>query len=103
MTYTKAVAGAFVTAGLLSMAPGSSAQTVLEQAAEHRFQLDFHVNDAALAKMLPAGMGSGHRDARPGEGRQPANDLHRSHGDHRRRRQARARGPPHGSSISPSR
>ena len=33
----------------------ASAQTVIEQAAEHRFQLDFHVNDAALAKMLPAG------------------------------------------------
>src|SRR4051812_76583 len=31
------------------------AQTVVEQAAEHRFQLDFRVNDAALAKMLPAG------------------------------------------------
>src|SRR5262249_54074508 len=30
-------------------------QTLLEQAAEHRFQLDFRVNDAALAKMLPAG------------------------------------------------
>lgn len=34
---------------------GAQAQTLLEQAAEHRFQLDFHVNDAALAKMLPAG------------------------------------------------
>jgi hypothetical protein len=31
------------------------AQTVIEQAAEHRFQLDFRVNDAALAKMLPQG------------------------------------------------
>ena len=28
---------------------------MVEQAAEHRFQLDFRVNDAALAKMLPAG------------------------------------------------
>jgi len=31
------------------------AQTVLEQAVEHRYQLDFHVPDAALQKMLPAG------------------------------------------------
>lgn len=42
------VAGAMATAS-------ASAQTVLEQAAEHRFQLDFRVPDAALAKMLPAG------------------------------------------------
>jgi hypothetical protein len=28
---------------------------VLAQSSEYRFQLDFHVNDAALAKMLPAG------------------------------------------------
>jgi len=35
--------------------PITQAQTVVEQAAEHRFQLDFRVNDAALAKMLPAG------------------------------------------------
>ena len=32
-----------------------TAQTVIEQAAEHRYQIDFRVNDAALAKMLPAG------------------------------------------------
>ena len=31
------------------------AQTLIEQSAEHRFQLDFHVPDAALAKLLPAG------------------------------------------------
>jgi hypothetical protein len=36
-------------------APYANAQTVIEQAAEHRFQLDFHVPDAALQKMLPAG------------------------------------------------
>jgi hypothetical protein len=42
-------------AGLLLASLGASAQTVLEQAAEHRLQLDFHVNDAALAKMLPQG------------------------------------------------
>ena len=28
---------------------------MVEQAIEHRFQLDFRVNDAALQKMLPAG------------------------------------------------
>jgi hypothetical protein len=33
----------------------SAAQTVLQQVAEHRLQLDFRVNDAALAKMLPQG------------------------------------------------
>jgi hypothetical protein len=42
-------------AALLPAIPTASAQTVVEQAAEHRFQLDFRVNDAALAKMLPAG------------------------------------------------
>jgi hypothetical protein len=31
------------------------AQSMVEQAAEYRYQLDFRVNDAALAKMLPAG------------------------------------------------
>lgn len=41
-------------AGLL-LAPAALAQTTLETAAEHRLQLDFRVNDAALAKMLPAG------------------------------------------------
>ena len=44
---------AAVCCGLISAA--ALAQTVLEQAAEHRLQLDFRVNDAALAKMLPAG------------------------------------------------
>ena len=39
----------------LATASEARAQTVLEQSAEHRFQLDFHVNDAALQKMLPAG------------------------------------------------
>jgi hypothetical protein len=43
-------------AATLSLTPHAApAQTLLEQAAEHRFQLDFHVNDAALAKMLPQG------------------------------------------------
>jgi hypothetical protein len=39
-------------AGAQTPAPLSS---VLEQSSEYRFQLDLHVNDAALAKMLPAG------------------------------------------------
>jgi hypothetical protein len=47
--------GVLVAAGVLLMALGAHAQTMLEQAAEHRLQLDFRVNDAALAKMLPAG------------------------------------------------
>ena len=48
-----ALAGALVAAVLTAQA--ASAQTMVEQAAEHRFQLDFRVNDAALAKMLPPG------------------------------------------------
>src|SRR6186713_2524479 len=46
---------AIVAAILMLAAPFAIAQTVLEQAAEHRFQIDFRVNDAALAKMLPPG------------------------------------------------
>ena len=38
-----------------SLASAANAATVLEQSAEHRFQLDFHVPDAALQKMLPSG------------------------------------------------
>lgn len=55
MTQRTAFAGALVAAGLLLTPQAASAQTVVEQAAEHRLQLDFHVNDAALAKMLPQG------------------------------------------------
>ncbi len=55
MTQRTALAGALVAAGFLLTAQAASAQTLVEQAAEHRFQLDFRVNDAALAKMLPAG------------------------------------------------
>lgn len=40
---------------LALFAPFAYAQTILEQAAEHRYQIDFRVNDAALQKMLPAG------------------------------------------------
>jgi hypothetical protein len=47
--------GAAIIAGSIALAQGASAQTFMEQAAEHRFQLDFRVNDVALAKMLPQG------------------------------------------------
>ena len=44
---------------LLALATGAvtplAADTMLEQGPEHRFQLDFHVPDAALQKMLPSG------------------------------------------------
>ena len=50
-----ACAGALLTAVIMLLPSFASAQTVLEQAAEHRFQIDFRVSDAALAKMLPAG------------------------------------------------
>ena len=39
----------------MAVAPHAKAETFVEQAAEHRFQLDFHVSDAALKKMLPQG------------------------------------------------
>jgi len=35
--------------------PAPVPMTVLAQSSEYRFQMDFHVNDAALAKLLPAG------------------------------------------------
>ena len=40
---------------LTALAMPAAAQTLVEQSLEHRFQLDFHVPDAALAKLLPAG------------------------------------------------
>ena len=40
---------------VLAAASAAQAQTVIEQAAEHRFQLDFVVNAAVLQKMLPQG------------------------------------------------
>ena len=49
----RAIAG-----GVLAIAAGATplaADTMLEQGPEHRFQLDFHVPDAALQKMLPNG------------------------------------------------
>lgn len=60
----KAVLAGGITALALLGVPAAQAQaptapaplaTVLEQSSEYRFQLDLHVNDAALAKMLPAG------------------------------------------------
>src|SRR6202521_3425920 len=55
MTQRSVFAGALVAASLLLTPQATFAQSLLEQAAEHRFQLDFHVSDAALQKMLPAG------------------------------------------------
>jgi hypothetical protein len=58
----------FAILAVMLSAPAAFAQTpapapapikVLAQSSEYRFQLDFHVNDAALAKMLPAGWVSG--------------------------------------------
>jgi hypothetical protein len=43
------------TTGCIAVALMAGAQTVLESSGEARFQLDFHVPDAALAAMLPAG------------------------------------------------
>ena len=40
---------------LAALAAPAAAQTLVEQSLEHRFQLDFHVPDAAVAKLLPAG------------------------------------------------
>src|SRR3984893_15187420 len=48
--------GALLAAGAVGGAVQSAgADTLVENSAEFRFQLDFHVNDAALAKMLPQG------------------------------------------------
>jgi hypothetical protein len=41
-----------------AQAPATPAGNVLQQSSEYRFQLDLHVNDAVLAKMLPAGWDS---------------------------------------------
>lgn len=55
MSKVNGFVGALAVACGLLAAPAAVAQTVIEQAAEHRFQIDFRVNDAALAKWLPAG------------------------------------------------
>jgi hypothetical protein len=52
--------GAALLAGTMAAAVGgavlpAAAETLIENSAEFRFQLDFHVNDAALQKMLPSG------------------------------------------------
>jgi hypothetical protein len=49
-------AGALLAAGAVTVpALPACADTLVENSAEFRFQLDFHVNDAALQKLLPAG------------------------------------------------
>src|SRR5689334_20624262 len=55
MNHRNTFTGALFGAILMLLAQFAFAQTVVEQAAEHRYQIDFRVNDAALAKMLPAG------------------------------------------------
>jgi hypothetical protein len=48
--------GALLVAGAVGgTAQYASAETLVENSAEFRFQLDFHVNDAALQKLLPSG------------------------------------------------
>ena len=49
----KTIAIALASMALLTTTAG--AQTVVQRSSEHRFQLDFHVPDAALQKMLPPG------------------------------------------------
>jgi hypothetical protein len=51
---TRAIAGVAFCIGVTA-ATYVQAETLLEQSAEHRYQLDFHVPDAALQKMLPKG------------------------------------------------
>jgi hypothetical protein len=51
---TQAIARAVLGIGLAA-ATEARAETLLEQGPEHRYQLDFHVSDAALQKMLPPG------------------------------------------------
>ena len=55
MTSRTGLTRALAVAVGMCMLQAAYAQTVIEQAAEHRLQLDFRVNDAALAKMLPPG------------------------------------------------
>jgi hypothetical protein len=55
MTLRNAAAAALMIACAYLTPHTATAQTIVQQAAEHRLQLDFHVNDAALAKMLPQG------------------------------------------------
>jgi hypothetical protein len=51
-----AFAAAFWALPAMAWAQGAPPpMTVVSQSSEYRFQMDFHVNDAALAKMLPGG------------------------------------------------
>jgi hypothetical protein len=54
---TVAIARALLLAGVMAGSAGhqASAETLVEHSAESRFQLDFHVPDAALQNALPAG------------------------------------------------
>ena len=52
---TALAAGTVATALIGGAVYTASAETLIENSAEFRFQLDFHVNEAALQKMLPAG------------------------------------------------
>src|SRR3954470_20732714 len=44
-----------IPAAAFGQTPAPAPMTVIAQSSEYRFQMDFHVSDAALAKMLPAG------------------------------------------------
>jgi hypothetical protein len=46
---------AAIAATLIATIPFAGAETLLEYSAEHRYQLDYHVPDAVLAKFIPAG------------------------------------------------
>lgn len=48
-------AAVFAAGALAFTVHAASAETLLEYAAEHRYQLDYHVPDAVLAKYIPAG------------------------------------------------
>lgn len=65
MTSLRLRAGS-VLALLLIGAPSTVAQTITEWSAEHRLSLSFHVNDAALQRLLPAGWTSAPSSA-PGD------------------------------------
>jgi hypothetical protein len=54
---TVAIARTLLLAGLMvgALDPHANADTLIERSAESRFQLDFHVPDAALQSALPAG------------------------------------------------
>src|ERR1700674_161947 len=51
-----ALGGLLAACGVGEFVRPAGAQTLLEQSAEARMQLDFHVPDAALKAMLPAGV-----------------------------------------------